>query len=319
MKIRGDQAQLRRFQSDALPREGEQARNSWGGHSEGPLSFFSLLPPPTDLRCEAAVSTKPLWDWQAENWGCAAPQTDNSTLSDECLTYWFTTCNFCAHNFVVNVSRLYPQLVFLLVWKDWHSGGYGCPFDYALLAVQDGIIDFDGMEISGKHVTMALKSLGGKSDVFLDYELRRDESWPDPDDPPHPPDGSIDSIHMRRAGQDGDNMVGPTPAELEAAKHVWPSASEGQTVGDFLSAREDRVALVVEHGSEVAALYRCESVKHVAFLSYIDWEYDVPLSLRAPVLPWLAYVHRLMEERRAAATKTDKQQAMDCETVNQDV
>jgi hypothetical protein len=26
-----------------------------------------------------------------------------------------------------------------------------------------------------------------------------------------------------------------------------------------------------------------------------------------------------MEERRAAATKTDKQQAMDCETVNQDV
>ena len=77
---------------------------------------------------------------------------------------------------------------------------------------------------------------------------------------------------------------------------------EGQTVGEFLWAHGDRVALAVEHSGEVAALYRCESVKHVAFLSYVDWHYDLPLSARALVLPWLAYVHRIVEERRAAAT-----------------
>ena len=166
--IRGDQEQLRRFQRDALPREGEQARNSWGGHHDGPLSFFSLLPPPKELHSTTAVSAEPLWDWQAENWGCASPQTDNTTLTDECLTYWFTTCGFCAHNFVVNVSRLYPQLAFRLVWNDWHSGEYGCPVEYALLVVQDGVIAFDGVEMSGKTVTAALKHFDGKSDVFFD-------------------------------------------------------------------------------------------------------------------------------------------------------
>ena len=290
--IRGEQAQVRRFQDDALPRDGEQADDSWGGHGEGSLSFFSLLPPPKELQCDAAVShpEESLYHWQMQNWGCTFPDLLSCDLTDNCLEYRFYTRHFCAHNFVANVSRLYPALAFRLVWRDVYSGEYGTPINFALLVVRDGVISHDFVKMSGKLLTSMLKDLDKAASVYFDYEVSNKESDPDPSMHPRSPDAHLAEIYGERTIQ------GPTTDEMQAARRTWPAVPESQTVGEFLSSRGNRAALAIEDGPEIFVLYRPERPAHVAFLSCTAWHHDMPLNVRALVLPWLASLRRIVKE-----------------------
>ncbi len=290
--IHGCPEELRRFQHNALPRDGEQTNNSWGGHGEGPLSFFSLLPPPEQLRCDAARSSpeEPLWRWQMNNWGCLWPNGDEGKATDNCVRYDFYTSYFCCHDFVLNVSKLYPQLAFWLVWRDVYSGDYDTPIEYAPMVVQNGVISHDYVEMSGKHLTSMLRELDKDSPRFFDFLISCKESEPDPSLPPHSPNEHSDAIYSVRT------IPGPTTEEMRDARMIWPSVPENQTVGEFLSSHGNQVPLNIEAGAETFGLYRLEWLAHVVFLSCTKWQHDLPVNVRALVLPWLASLQRIATE-----------------------
>lgn len=144
--IRGPEQELLRFQRDALPKDNESGGDSWGGHSEGSLSFLSLIPLPGELR-SPRVDCKDVDNWKDRHWGCLYPDVDYYTLQNECLNYHFVTTYCCAHNFVLEVSKSYPALAFTLLWNNVHEGSYGQPMQFAMLTVQAGVKSMDYVEM----------------------------------------------------------------------------------------------------------------------------------------------------------------------------
>lgn len=140
--IRGPEIELKRFQSDALPKDHERGDDSWGGHGEGPLSFLSLLPPPDELR-SPGVDYRAVEKWRKRHWGCLSPQADDWTFSYECLNYFILSKHSWAHNFVVEASKAYPELAFTLLWSDFNTGVYVKTTKFAMLTVQAGVISMD--------------------------------------------------------------------------------------------------------------------------------------------------------------------------------
>lgn len=144
--IRGPINELLRFQSAAQPKDNEKGDDSWGGHEDGQLSFLSLLPPPDELRSPGANATE-VERWRNRHWGCLFPEVLAWSLDDECLVIYLETKHFCPHNFVVEVSKKFPELGFTLFWSDhlasfddWY---YGYPMVFAMLTVQAGVISMD--------------------------------------------------------------------------------------------------------------------------------------------------------------------------------
>lgn len=139
--IHGATDKLQLFKNNALPKDGEQGGNSWGGHGEGALSFLSLCPPSPELRNQKSNSA--CNEWRAKNWGGLFPELTSGvkdlSLTENALLYPFFMTKYApSHNFVVSVSRLYPELLFHLIWWDVYEGEYGTPMRFTHLVANGG-------------------------------------------------------------------------------------------------------------------------------------------------------------------------------------
>lgn len=220
--IRGPGHELERFQSDALPKDDERCEDSWSGHGEGPFSFLSLLPPPDELRSPGA-NDMDVEKWRRIQWGCAFPEVDAWALKDECLNYWFLTHHFCAHNFVINVSKAYPDLAFTLLWNDVYSGSYGEPMSMALLAVKDGIIAVDYVEMNWETVLAVeadlppLHKLPEEKRHGIRMRIEVEKKW-DPALDQKGDGGNSKKENNEKDGADGDDFLGGDISEDSPAR-----------------------------------------------------------------------------------------------------
>jgi hypothetical protein len=221
--IRGPGQELHRFQLDAQPKDTEKGDDSWCGHGDGSLSFLSLVPPPDELRITGA-NRADVEKWRWSHWGCAFPVVDYWTLDADCLGYWFSTAHFCAHNFVVSISKFYPALAFTLLWNDVYTGEYGEPMSMALLAVKNGVIVVDYVEMNWETVLAVEAQLpplhklteGKRDGIWMRIELEK--KW----DPKMPQNGNGENAKKvkvnEKDGADIDGFFGGDISEDSLAR-----------------------------------------------------------------------------------------------------